>query len=142
MSITSVDNTLNTLNNNTVLTNAAANKKNVGTGNLDKNSFLQLLMAQLKYQDPTNPTDTKDMITQQAQLTQVDTLNQLNATIKGSSQLSAASGLIGKRVEVKGADGVAVQGLVSTTQLGTKGVSVIVNGKNYEASQVSQIFAN
>lgn len=38
----------------------------------DKNMFLQLLVAQLKNQDPTNPTDSSTFVTQLAQFQQLE----------------------------------------------------------------------
>jgi flagellar basal-body rod modification protein FlgD len=42
------------------------------TAGLDKNMFLQLLVAQLKNQDPTNPTDSTTFVTQLAQFQQLE----------------------------------------------------------------------
>jgi flagellar basal-body rod modification protein FlgD len=39
---------------------------------LDKNMFLQLLVAQLQNQDPTNPTDSTTFVTQLAQFQQLE----------------------------------------------------------------------
>jgi flagellar basal-body rod modification protein FlgD len=39
----------------------------------DKNMFLQLLVAQLKNQDPTNPTDSSTFVTQLCQYNQLET---------------------------------------------------------------------
>ena len=51
---------------------------------LDRDAFLKLLVAQLKYQDPTKPADASQMVAQSAQLTMVDRLNEI------ASQLTAA----------------------------------------------------
>jgi flagellar basal-body rod modification protein FlgD len=39
---------------------------------VDKNLFLQLLVAQLKNQDPLNPTDSTQFVTQLAQFQQLE----------------------------------------------------------------------
>jgi flagellar basal-body rod modification protein FlgD len=49
-----------------------------GTSNIDglanENTFLQLLVAQIKNQDPTNPTDSVQFLTQLAQFSQLEQL--------------------------------------------------------------------
>lgn len=69
--------------------------------NLDRNAFLKLLVAQLKYQDPTNPADTSQIVTQSAQLTMVDRLNEMASSFKTAnslSRLSLATSMVGKNV--------------------------------------------
>jgi len=44
-----------------------------GTGGVNKDMFLQLLVAQLKNQDPLNPTDGTQFVTQLAQFQQLET---------------------------------------------------------------------
>jgi flagellar basal-body rod modification protein FlgD len=53
----------------------AANATGTVTSNsvaVDKNLFLQLLVAQLKNQDPSNPTDSTTFVTQLAQFQQLE----------------------------------------------------------------------
>ena len=45
---------------------------------LDRDAFLKLLVAQLKYQDPSKPVDASEMISQSASLSVVDKLDQIN----------------------------------------------------------------
>jgi flagellar basal-body rod modification protein FlgD len=76
-----------------------------GTSAADlQSTFLQLLVAQLQNQDPTNPMDSSQMTSQLAQINTVSGISQLNTTLTSlSSQLSAgqtgqASLLIGSSV--------------------------------------------
>ena len=50
--------TLTQLQNNTNLINFKNGRANLGTGKLDRNGFVQLILAQLQFQDPTNPQDS------------------------------------------------------------------------------------
>ena len=61
---------------------------------LDKNAFLQLLITQMKYQDPLNPMDDKDFLGQMAQFTALEQMQNLN---KAYLQTQAYS-MIGKDV--------------------------------------------
>ena len=70
---------------------------------MDKDAFLQLLVAQMKYQDPMEPTSNTEYIAQYAQFSQVEAISNM-AT---SMDLSRASSLVGQEVYIKtsGKDG-------------------------------------
>ncbi len=63
-------------------------------GLLDPNTFLSLLVDELKYQNPLDPTDSADFMDQIAELSQVEQLQ----TVSSSSEIGEAAGLIGKTV--------------------------------------------
>jgi flagellar basal-body rod modification protein FlgD len=68
----------------------------------DKDMFLKLLVAQMKYQDPSNPTDSTQFLSQMAQFTQVEKLGDLTdatTNLLTSSQLQSAMGMVGTHVE-------------------------------------------
>jgi flagellar basal-body rod modification protein FlgD len=83
---------------------------------LEPNQFLTLLVDNLKYQDPLDPTSSADFLSELAQLSQVETLQQLNATDQASgqaAQLANAAALIGDQVAGTDGTGNAVSGLVT-----------------------------
>lgn len=49
----------------------------------DQNMFLQLLVAQLQNQDPTQPMDSTTFVTQLAQFQQLESTNNMAASISG-----------------------------------------------------------
>jgi len=61
---------------------------------IDKDTFLKLLVAQLKYQDPSKPVDSSQFISQTAQFTSVEKLTEL-AT---GQMMFSASNLVGRTV--------------------------------------------
>jgi flagellar basal-body rod modification protein FlgD len=63
-------------------------------GDLDRDAFLKLLVAQLKYQDPSNPTDNTQFLAQTAQYTMVDKINQMVASVESGQ----ASNMVGRIV--------------------------------------------
>lgn len=73
-----------------------------------QNRFLELLVTQLKNQDPLDPMDNAEMTSQIAQLSTVNGINQLNSTLLALagqldvSQSVQAAALIGKQVLVPG----------------------------------------
>jgi len=84
-----------------------------GNTALGKQEFLQLLVAQLKNQDPLNPTNPEQMAAQLAQFSSVEQLISINEHL-GAQAGSAAVALIGKTVLTPG-DRVEVTGAGSET---------------------------
>ncbi|MBR6381552.1 MAG: hypothetical protein IKS07_07775 [Lachnospiraceae bacterium] len=73
-----------------------------GSGNgMDKDAFLQLLVAQMQYQDPLEPTSNTEYVAQYAQFSQVEAINAMST----SMDLSRASALVGQEVYIKTTDG-------------------------------------
>lgn len=66
-------------------------------GSLDKDAFLQLLVAQMKHQDPLQPTDNTEYISQLATFSELEEMQNLNTTLEEQS----AYDLVGKQVFVK-----------------------------------------
>lgn len=86
----------------------------------DSQMFLQLLVAQLKYQDPTNPTDTSEFMSQSAMLSQVETMNSMSATLTelvASQQTASATSLIGKAISFVDPNGRQAEGVVEAVSL-------------------------
>lgn len=73
-----------------------AHKSVKGTGNdsLDKDAFLQLLVAQMKYQDPLEPTSNTEYISQYATFSELEQMQNMSA----SMDLFRASALVGQTV--------------------------------------------
>ena len=83
----------------------AAMKKSTG---MNKDDFLKLFVTQLQNQDPLNPQDSSQFITQLAQLTQVEQAYNTNTNLQGmlnqgnSSMAMGSISMIGKQVEAQG----------------------------------------
>ncbi|MEZ5321061.1 MAG: flagellar hook capping FlgD N-terminal domain-containing protein [Microthrixaceae bacterium] len=106
-----------------------ASVANVGANTLDKQAFLKLLVAQLKYQDPMNPTDSAEFMAQTAQFTQVEKLDEIakqNADNIRTQGLSTASALIGRSITYQDSLGAFKTGVVAGASLSTDGVRLKV----------------
>jgi flagellar basal-body rod modification protein FlgD len=64
---------------------------------LDKDAFLQLLVAQMKYQDPLEPTDNTEYVAQLATFSELEEMQNLSSTMS----FQRASGLVGQEVVCK-----------------------------------------
>ena len=76
--------------------------------NLDKDSFLLLMVTQLKYQDPLNPMEDTEYIAQLAQFSSLEQLTNLNTGMESltaatnNQQMINATSYIGKQVSISG----------------------------------------
>jgi flagellar basal-body rod modification protein FlgD len=109
-------------------TQSASNAAKAAT--VDYDAFLKLLVAQLKNQDPTNPTDSAEFMAQLASFSNVEQGIKMNTKLDGmitSLALTQADGLIGKTVI--SSDG-KISGVVDSVRIVSGGaVAVLTNGK-------------
>ena len=108
----------------------------------DKDMFLQLLVAQMKYQDPMNPTDSGQFLSQSAQFTALEKMQAVadqTAQLVASQMAFGASNLVGRTVSWTSQDGVAQSGSVSGVQFGTQGPMLEVGGTSITLGQVQSV---
>src|SRR3954468_18300861 len=80
-----------------------------------KDMFLKLLVAQMRYQDPSNPASTTEFMSQTATFTQVEKLEELatqNAELLTLQRSLSAGALVGHEVSYTAEDGTTVSGTV------------------------------
>ena len=89
---------------------------------MDKDLFLKLLVAQLKFQDPSRPTDTSQFLSQTAQFTMVEKMEEAakqQQQLITAQLMTGATNLIGKTVTYTGPDGKEATGVVTATTIGS-----------------------
>jgi flagellar basal-body rod modification protein FlgD len=111
----------------------------------DKEMFLNLMVTQLRYQDPLNPTDSGQMMAQNAQFTALekmqDVADQTAALL--SAQISfGAAGMVGKNVSYQNADGTTATGTVSSVSFDSSGPQLQIGDTSVTLSQISSISAS
>ena len=76
---------------------------------------MQLLVAQLRNQDPLQPMEDKEFMAQMAQFSTLDQITQLNKTMQSMAlggPLGQVSSLLGKEVDAQGEKGL-IHGIVT-----------------------------
>jgi len=119
---------------------ASSNDKNAASLNYD--SFLKLLNAQMKNQDPTSPLDAGQQMSQLASFSQVEQTIKTNTHLKSMLQaeaLTRASDLVGKTV--KSADDT-VTGVVKEVEVYSDGVVAITEAGDKVLLQAGVTFSN
>ena len=71
-----------------------SSKNTVGKNELGKDAFMTLLVAQMQNQDPLNPSTDTEFISQLAQFSSLEQMQNLNTTLNNQN----AFGLVGKNV--------------------------------------------
>ncbi len=114
----------------------------VPTQMLSQQDFLQLLVTQMTSQDPMNPTNSQDLL---SQMTQFSTLN-ANTTMQTQlgqmqtlNEFSEAGTLLGKQVLLQQDATTTTQGLVTGVDTSTNVPQIIVNGQSYSLAQVLSV---
>lgn len=108
-------------------------------------SFLRLLGAQMKSQNPLDPMKDTEFVAQMAQFSQLEQITSLSANMKSlnmSSQISQGAALIGREVTyVPEGSLVPVTGRVDTMVLenGGRDSSLVVNGVRVGIAQVQEV---
>jgi flagellar basal-body rod modification protein FlgD len=110
---------------------ASTSTNSTGTTNanttLGENDFLTLLTTQLKNQDPLNPMDDTQSVSELAQFSALQATSSLSTnfgTFESNFAVSQASGMLGKSVTVSSTDSTGS----SSTIAGTVKAIQVVNG--------------
>lgn len=133
-----------------------SNSRNGVKGNdlssVDLDQFLGLLIIELQNQDPLEPMDNAQMLTQISQIREIGSTNQLTETLSAfavGQELSMASSMIGKSITALGANAEPVEGVVDRVSVQTdsqnpdiRKVSVHVGGSTVDIKNIREVLNN
>jgi flagellar basal-body rod modification protein FlgD len=110
---------------------------------LDKDAFMKLLVAQLKYQNPMQPADGQQYMSQMAVFAQVEKLQQLVTAQQEQSawqQRVAAEGLVGRTVSALDDTDATVTGVVTSVVHDPDGTHlVLADGTEVDPGSVTRV---
>jgi flagellar basal-body rod modification protein FlgD len=121
---------------NQISTNSVANQARASSNALDSSQFMEILMAQLTHQNPLEPMNNAEMMSQFSQLNSLQELRDIHTAVdklSASNQVIYLASLIGKTVKVNRPDGNVLEGVVEEVitekdnpqlRIGTEKVSV------------------
>jgi flagellar basal-body rod modification protein FlgD len=109
-----------------------------------KDMFLKLLVAQMKYQDPSNPASSSELMAQNATFTQVEKLEEIatqNASLLALQRSSSAGALVGRTVSYTDETGAKQSGLVTSVRLGTDTTeaTAMVSGVSVAMGRITEV---
>ncbi|MFP5359146.1 MAG: flagellar hook assembly protein FlgD [Actinomycetes bacterium] len=109
---------------------------------MDSEVFMALLVAQLRYQDPSAPMDTNEMMSQQTQMASMEQLVALTETSQeqfGLSMRVAAMQLVGREVSYTDAEGETVTGVASSASFATAVPTLKVGDADIDLDKILSI---
>src|ERR1035441_239193 len=118
--------------------NSVSNALSAATNNqfVSQNTFLTLLLTQLKNQDPMNPQDSSQFVSQLAQFSSLEQMTQVSSKMESVLENSVVN-MIGHTVTVSDSTTSTgfTQGKVSGIVYYADGPAIVVNGKNYRSEE-------
>jgi flagellar basal-body rod modification protein FlgD len=107
-------------------TSSTTSSNSTATPTLGYNDFLQLLLAQMQNQDPLNPTDSTEYVSQLASFSNVEQGINMNSKLDQllvNSNISQASTMVG--LTITSADG-ATTGVVKSVRIDSSGATAVL----------------
>jgi flagellar basal-body rod modification protein FlgD len=113
------------------------------TGNsVDSSDFMQILLAQLTHQNPLEPMNNAEMMSQFSQLNSLQELRSIHtemAVVSSSNQTTYLASLIGKTVKVNRPDGNVLEGVVDGAILEKDNFQIRIGKESFPMSDVMEI---
>ncbi len=111
---------------------------------LGKDTFLKLLVAQMRYQDPANPASSSEFMAQTATFSQVEKLEEIaaqNASMLILQEASTAGAMVGRTATYTGTDGASVTGRISAVRLAQKDQEAVavIGGTEVPVGRITEI---
>ena len=121
MAVTDVNNYTNLANiaaaNTTTSTTSTSstNAVTTATNDLGKDAFLKLLIAELSNQDPLNPMEDREFISQMATFSSLEQMQNMNSTLTSMAEANkfSAANYVGKAVAFTNSEGSQVAAVVN-----------------------------
>jgi flagellar basal-body rod modification protein FlgD len=110
-----------------------------GSSELGKEEFLQLLVTQLQNQDPLNPEEDTEFISQLAQFSSLEQMTNMNTTMSNTSAYS----MVGKEVIVSSTDSsgasTEVRGVVDYVEMLNGDAYLSIDGQTYSMDDLVKV---
>jgi flagellar basal-body rod modification protein FlgD len=106
----------------------------------DSDMFLKLMVAQMKYQDPMNPTDSSQMLTQNAIFTEVQAVQEMQkemGMVLSSQMAFGTAAMIGQNVSWVDANGALQTGKATGAAFGASGPVLLVGDQQVPVSSIA-----
>lgn len=116
-------------------TNEAKEYKNT----LDKDAFLNLLVTQLRYQNPLQPMEDKEFISQMAQFSSLEQAQNTNRITKMNSAYNMVNRLISATIKDEKDKSIDIVGIVDKVKVDGNNIYLVVNDKEIPYEDIKEV---
>ena len=124
-------------------TTTAATKSSTSLNGMTSGDFLKLMIQQLQQQDPLNPTDSNQLLTQMSQISTLQSNTTMQQTLQDvtlQQSIGSAGNLIGKSVIGLDDSGNTQTGIVTSVKIADKKVRLELDtGHDLPMENVTQV---
>jgi len=131
---------VNSVANSTSYTTSTTTSSKSTSSELGKEEFLNLLVTQLKYQDPLNPSDSTEYVSQLAQFSVLEQMSNLNTRISVLESIAMTGKYATASVTDSTGAVTSVEGTVDSVTLGNDEASLVINGTSVELGNVRSVY--
>jgi flagellar basal-body rod modification protein FlgD len=106
---------------------------------LGKNEFMNILVTQLRFQDPLRPMDDREFIAQMAQFTALEQMQNLNREFTKIKAINMVGNFVTARIEGEGPEPDMLHGLVESVTFEGSRTNMVVNGRTVDAEDIISV---
>ena len=136
---------MNTIHTSSLQPAAAHTATTSGSSAPGSDVFMQILLAQMRHQNPLEPMKDSEMISQFSQLNSLETLVSMKdmlSEIALVGQIEYGAGLIGQQVRASRADGSILEGTVSEVNFASTGVLLTIGSEKVPLANIIKVSAS
>ena len=106
---------------------------------LDKDAFLNLLVTQLRYQNPLQPMEDKEFIAQMAQFSSLEQAQNTTQITKMNSAYNMVNKMISATIKDESGDTMDIVGIVEKVRVDGNNIYLSVKGKDVPYEDVKEV---
>ncbi|MDP9173019.1 MAG: flagellar hook assembly protein FlgD [Planctomycetota bacterium] len=122
---------------------SSGNTVGSSSSSLTAKDFIKFMVTQLQNQDPLQPTDSNQMLSQLTSIGQLQSATDMDTALKGvvqQSSIGSAASMIGKVVQGTDSNKMSISGTVSSVQVTSNGVNLkLDNGSILSLANLTSI---
>jgi len=103
---------------------------------LGKDQFMRILVTQLRFQDPLRPMDDREFISQMAQFSALEQMQNLNREFSNVKAMNMIGNFITAKIDGEGPEPEILKGLVESVSFENGRTNVLVDGRIIAAEDI------
>ena len=117
----------------------SSKSKEKGQNDLDKEAFLKLLVTQMQYQDPMNPGDSTEYMSQLAQYSSLEATMNISDAVEKGNALNMVGNYVIMNAKDSAGNNAPISGLVQYATIKDGEILLSINDNYYPASDLDSV---